>query len=354
MPGKPTPLVTIIIPSYNYGQFISQTLDSLLAQSYQNWECIIVDDGSTDNTSDIVARYQSRDRRFKGIKQANRGLSAARNVGLKKAAGEYIQFLDADDLLEKRKIEHHLEYLEDYPEVDIVYGSAKYFRTDNPLERRYSNREEDTPWMPEVSGSGKEVLHALLLNNIMVVSAPLIRREVIEEVGYFDTTIKVIQDWHYWIRCAARGKRFQFLEKEETLSLIRWHPDSLSQRGNNRNRIKMIEELFLMRRKIKKVIPDRDALIFNIELLVNHLAQLGVSEIEKDNWIKGTTYLLRAAYNSAGMTTKLRWCFAAAVAPLVPLDGLERLLSLPLRQSAREIYWRQLERSRKGRSAMRR
>lgn len=332
MQSKTTPLVTIIIPSYNYGHFISQTLDSLLAQSYQNWECIIVDDGSTDNTIDVVALYQSRDRRFKNIRQENQGPSSARNTGIKNISGKYIQFLDADDLLERRKLEHHVWYMEDNPEVDLVYGSARYFRIDNPDERRYSNKPVDEPWMPGVSGCGSEVLHALLKENIMVMSAPLIRREVIEDVGYFDTTILVMEDWHYWIRCAARGKRFQFLDKTETLSLVRWHPNSLSQTD-----IKMVEKLFYIRRMINKILHDKDAWLLNVNILVTELAGLSVLEIEKGNWIKGTYYLLRAAHNSAGITTKLKWCYSATIAQLAPPHRLESLFYMPVSQSMREI-----------------
>jgi glycosyltransferase involved in cell wall biosynthesis len=136
MQSNSNPLVTVIIPAYNYGCFISETLDSLLAQSYQNWECTIVDDGSTDNTREVIAHYLSRDRRFSSIRQANRGASGARNTGLRSAQGKYIKFLDADDLLERRKIEHHVKYLDDHPQVDIVYGSFRYLRTTNPSEQK--------------------------------------------------------------------------------------------------------------------------------------------------------------------------------------------------------------------------
>jgi len=98
------PLVSIIVPCFNYGQFLSEALESLLAQTYPRWECIIVDDGSTDNTKEAVNFYVQKDSRFRYIYQVHRGVSSARNRALKEAAGTYIQFLDADDMLEKDKL----------------------------------------------------------------------------------------------------------------------------------------------------------------------------------------------------------------------------------------------------------
>src|SRR5262249_32741505 len=136
-----SPLVSIIVPAYNYGSLISQTLDSLLNQSYKNWECWVVDDGSTDNTSEVVEGYCNSDPRFKYLSQTNRGPGVARNDGIKRSRGSYIQFLDADDLLEERKIEHHVVFLEENPEVDLVYSGVRYFKTGFPDERRYSMLE---------------------------------------------------------------------------------------------------------------------------------------------------------------------------------------------------------------------
>jgi glycosyltransferase involved in cell wall biosynthesis len=339
MQSNSKPLVTVIIPAYNYGRFISETLDSLLAQSYQNWECIIVDDGSTDNTSEIIAQYIGRDRRFRGIRQENHGPSAARNAGLRSARGKYIQFLDADDLLERRKIEHHVSYLDDNPHVDIVYGSFKYFIAAEPNEQTPSWVDPDAAWMPEkVSGYGKELIHALILETIMVVSGPLLRKETIEEIGYFDTTLTRAEDWHYWIRCAVRGKRFQFLDLPETLTLYRSHP-----KGLTKDKVMMYEQFVRMRRKVSEILEDKELLRLNSEHLVVSLAYLGVQEMKKGNRMKGIYNLFRAGRYSAGITTKMRWCFSATVAPLAPLDRLDHLLYVPMREMAHEILRHQFK-----------
>jgi glycosyltransferase involved in cell wall biosynthesis len=125
----------VIVPTYNYGCFIGETLECLRAQTYVNWECIVVDDGSTDDTAERVSRFMEQDARFKFLRQENARQAAAKNNGLQNSAGEYIQFLDADDLIEPQKFEQQVEYLEAHPEVDIVYGSMRYFKTEVPDER---------------------------------------------------------------------------------------------------------------------------------------------------------------------------------------------------------------------------
>ena len=115
-------LVSIIVPCFNYAHFLPETLKSVSAQSFQNWECIIVDDGSADNTSEVATKFRLYDSRFRLISQSNCGLPAARNTGIQASVGEYIQLLDADDLITPEKLELQVAYLEKNRTVDIVYG----------------------------------------------------------------------------------------------------------------------------------------------------------------------------------------------------------------------------------------
>ncbi len=147
-------LVSVIVPTYNYGHFIGQALKSMQAQTYPHWECVVVDDGSTDDTAEVVARFSDSDRRIKFLRQKNLRQAAARNNGLRNSSGQYVQFLDADDLLEPRKLERQVEYLERHPEVDIVYGDVRFFNTEDPDERLYTMWGENKPWMPGISGRG--------------------------------------------------------------------------------------------------------------------------------------------------------------------------------------------------------
>src|SRR5215210_6468575 len=104
------PLVSVVVPTYNYGRFIGETLDSLRAQTYDEWECVVVDDGSTDDTEGVVARVSAADARVRYVRQANQRQAVAKNTGLAESCGRYVQFLDADDLLEPRKFERQVEF----------------------------------------------------------------------------------------------------------------------------------------------------------------------------------------------------------------------------------------------------
>lgn len=166
--------VSIIVPTYNYGEFIGETLSSLLEQTYPDWNCIVVDDGSTDDTRRVVESFVSRDSRFRYIHQNNAGVAAARNNALRYADGDYVQFLDADDLIGRRKLEVQVSFLNSNPQIDLIYGEARYFRTGNPNERRFSMFEPDVEWMPKLSGEGAGIIEAILKNNIFTINSPLV------------------------------------------------------------------------------------------------------------------------------------------------------------------------------------
>ncbi len=120
------PLVSVIIPCYNSEKYISETLDSVINQAYKNWECIVVDDHSTDNSIDIVQEYCKKHDNIKSLTNPKKGAPAARNFGLENVRGEYIQFLDSDDLLSENKILKQVNCLKEN-DVQIVYGEWHFF-----------------------------------------------------------------------------------------------------------------------------------------------------------------------------------------------------------------------------------
>jgi glycosyltransferase involved in cell wall biosynthesis len=221
-------LISIIIPCYNYGKFLPDTLDSVLRQTYVQWECIIVNDGSSDNTEAVAREYQNRDKRIKYIYQHNKGLSAARNTGIKESNGSYLQFLDADDLIEAGKLKAQLQAFAENPEYDIVYSGVNYFRTQFPEERLHSMCRNNKKWMPNVSGSGKAVLKYLFERNIMAANCPLVKRTVFTQVGQFNENLKYLEDWEFWLRCALHNLNFFYLNKPGTLALVRIHENSMT------------------------------------------------------------------------------------------------------------------------------
>ena len=312
----------MIVPTYNYGCFIGETLECLRAQTYVNWECIVVDDGSTDDTAERVSRFMEQDARFKFLRQENARQAAAKNNGLQNSAGEYIQFLDADDLIEPQKFEQQVEYLEAHPEVDIVYGSMRYFKTEVPDERLYWVWGENKPWMPETSGSGREVLTALVRQNIMVINSPMIRRRVVDAVGLFDNKLPPAEDWDYWLRCAAAGMRFEFKELPGTLALVRWHSSSSSQ-----DRRRMYVSMLSIRDKVEGMTGDTGILLLNREHMIKDQQILALESISHAPLKDYLREMLRAALLSERTKHRLKWFACACAAPFLPRQRLKMLVT---------------------------
>ena len=325
------PLVTIVVPVYNYGRFIGQTFESLQAQTYQRWECCVADDGSTDDTGEVVARYMRKDSRIKYVRQENQGTAIARNSGLRLGAGKYVQFLDADDLLEERKLEQQVAYLEEHPEVDIVYGSMRYFKADNPEERLFSLSPDNRPWMPEISGASREVLRAMVEHCFMVVNAPLVRRSLIDAVGELDNFYSV-EDWDYWVRCAAHGARFQFADLPGTLALVRFHPGSTT---TNTERVR--KSAARLRRKFDKTIEDAEVRALNRRLISLYEGYAGIDKVKSGSILQGMWQILKAGAWNPSTREKLKWFFCAAVAPVAPRERFEEVVSKPFSHALANI-----------------
>jgi glycosyltransferase involved in cell wall biosynthesis len=306
------PLVSVVVPTYNYGRFIGETLDSLRAQTYEEWECVIVDDGSTDDTEEVVARVSERDPRVRYVRQANQRQAVAKNTGLADARGRYVQFLDADDLLEPRKLERQVEFLEANPAADIVYGGARYFHTERPDERLYGMRGEERPWLPELSGAGRELVTALVHMNIMVINAALVRREVFDEVGAFDPVMPPVEDWDYWLRCALKGKRFEFRDFEGTLALVRMHAASTS-----RQPASVLSGWRTLRAKIDTLTDDPEVLLLNREMKSQLEGAVGLEAVAEGSTLKAARQFARAGWMCPRLKGRVKWMLCALGSPLL-------------------------------------
>ncbi|HXB90707.1 MAG TPA: glycosyltransferase family A protein [Puia sp.] len=229
-----TPLVSIIVPCYNYAHFLRHTLENVLAQQYSEWECIIIDDGSTDDTAGVAGLFTSRDKRFRYIHQHNMGLSGARNTGIAASKGVYLQLLDSDDLLHPAKLAKQVAILEADPAIDITYGNSYFFHTDDPETLYPSRRLRGGKVTGGLRGGGRksDMLPRLMVNNIMEVSCALLRSRLIGEVGWFDETYRSYEDWHFWIRCALHNALFDYSPLEGTDTYIRTgHQSMMTNKG---------------------------------------------------------------------------------------------------------------------------
>jgi glycosyltransferase involved in cell wall biosynthesis len=187
------PLVSVVVPCYNQARFLGEAIESVLAQSHPLFEVVVVDDGSTDDTSEVAARYPG----VRLVRQENRGLSGARNAGLARSRGEYVVFLDADDRLLPGALEAGVERLEARPACALVAGRDRHIAADgSPLP---------------TSGQGLHRAHVegdhylgLLYYSVWIPGAVMFRRAVFESVGAFDPSVNGAADYDLYLRIARR------------------------------------------------------------------------------------------------------------------------------------------------------
>ena len=195
-------LVSIVVPAFNVEATLAETLRSLFSQTYQNFEIIVVDDGSSDDTVRITKTFAS-DRRLRIVQQPNRGLAGARNTGISASNGAFVGFCDADDLWEPEKLEVHVRHLNNHPHVGVSYAGSLLIHNDGR-----SMKQAQRPKLQNVDASD-----ILKRNPIGNGSAPVIRKEVLTDIAYrpkhetirdwyFDETFRQSEDIECWMRIA--------------------------------------------------------------------------------------------------------------------------------------------------------
>lgn len=201
------PLVSVIIPTYNCPHFLREAVDSALNQTYSNREVIIVDDGSTDNTPEVVREYGDR---VRYIRQNNSGTAAARNTGIRNAKGELIAFLDHDDVWLPRKLELQVPYLAD-ESIGLVYTAVSCFDA--------NTGEELFKWFNGLSIDVHDILSHRI--RMFFLQSAVMRRNIFDRVGMLDETLKGTDDWDIFIRIAAS---YRLVGIPDILLRTRSHP----------------------------------------------------------------------------------------------------------------------------------
>jgi len=192
------PLCSIIIPTYNHGEYIARSIECSLAQTYPNIEIIVVDDGSTDDTPERVKKFGDR---IKYIRKQQTGRGDSRNRALIESSGKYVQFLDADDTIEADKLASQVPVLEEDENIAVVYSdcSSNDHRGVEGENVSYPLRDDEDP------------IPILLLRTLFGIHAGMTRRDAIINVGMFDPHPLAQEDWDLWLKLALQGYRYRYL-----------------------------------------------------------------------------------------------------------------------------------------------
>jgi Glycosyltransferases involved in cell wall biogenesis len=199
-------LVSIIIPTYNRADLILETLDSILKQSYQNWECLVVDDGSTDNTKEVIEKFQNTDNRFKYCHRPGdypKGANACRNYGIEISKGDLIQFLDSDDLISSDKFSQQVDLIiSENADVSICSWGRLLKNNKKQIKKSeiYKNFED-----------GLELIECYgEYNTFLPVHSFLIKKSIIKKSGYWNEWLKINQDGEFFCRVLINAKKIVF------------------------------------------------------------------------------------------------------------------------------------------------
>jgi len=317
-----TPLVSVIVPAYNYARYLPEALESVRQQTVANWECVIVDDASTDDTAAVARHWTESDSRFRLIRQdANKGVSAARNRGIAESGGEMLQFLDADDLLLPEKIARHARFLDEHRETGVVYSEGGFFHNTPSRLTPSLHGTLSRSIMARVNGDAWEKLQHY---NIMPTPCALVRRDAAARAGGFAEASAGGEDWDFWLRCAAAGVRFDFCGDDAPLVAIRAH-----ERSASRDNLRMLHGLVAAAKSWPgAALP----LIYEVAL--------GVDAVLRGERRAGSGRIAAAAARASEPLTAKRWRAYALAARVLPKRAFLRVVAWPLPEWPLELHRR--------------
>lgn len=260
-PGGAVPLVSVIMPAYNTARYIGEAIDSVLSQDYGAVELIVIDDGSTDGTLDVVRSYGDR---LTLLTQKNQGSAVARNAGLAAASGEYIAFLDSDDVWLPGKLTRQVRHLQENPEIGLVYARWRVWKPSN--DDHYPPAEEAIRALGIPAGEGEPtgivadrsgwLYNRLLFSSLLHTITVLVRRTLIDAIGPFDAELKRGQDYDYWIRASRLTEIHQL---DRVLALYRVHGEGCVRKWPDVNYEKVVVEKAIRRWGLEGPTGERTA-----------------------------------------------------------------------------------------------
>ncbi|MEB3178365.1 MAG: glycosyltransferase family A protein [Nostocaceae cyanobacterium] len=231
--------VTIIMPAYNAAPYLAESIESVLAQTFQDFELLIIDDGSQDNTAEIARQYCEKDYRVKLFSQPNQGVSNTRNKGIKMAKGEYIAFFDADDLWMPEKLAAHIEHFKSSSELGLSFARVEFMTFDGKPTGQFSNSR--------LKNIQPEYLY--YENLVITPSNAVIRSRVFEEVEGFDKNLSGTEDADLFLRVKCQGWNVEGINRV----LVRYRT---SLAGVSSNLDRMEEDWNRFSNKVKLYAPE--------------------------------------------------------------------------------------------------
>lgn len=235
------PNVSVIIPTYNREDYICETIESVLTQTYKDFEIIVVDDGSTDNTKEKLVPFLKN---IKLIEQKNSERAVARNNGIKNSSGKYIALLDSDDIWTPNKLEKQIDILDLKKDIILTYGQCQRINEKSKKIKTAKRQKE---------GYNGKVFEKLLYRNFVVSATPVIRRDYFEKTTGFETKYVPYEDWEFWIRFSLLGD-FYFIN--EPLGYYRIH-SAQSVKLASAEKIEKVTSIILEDSFKLKTIPEK-------------------------------------------------------------------------------------------------
>lgn len=253
--------ISVVIPTYDRYELLQRALKSVYAQTYMPKEVIVVDDGSQDDTSYIQKDFPN----IIYVYQKNRGVSFARNRGIQKANGEWIAFLDSDDEWDSKKLALHVEYHQKHPTIFMSYTDEKWIRENKEIKvpKKYQKYEG-------------HIFEKCLSHCIIAPSSAFIHRSILNDVGLFDETLEVCEDYDLWLRVTCRYE--VGLIREKLITKYAGHEGQLSFKhwGMDRYRVQALEKLLGSKEKeiVKRTLLEKYSILLKSALKYDRIAQI--------------------------------------------------------------------------------
>lgn len=222
--------ISVIMASYNYAQYLEEAINSVINQSHQDWELIIVDDGSSDNSVEIIKSYCEKDNRIKFFQHPdgkNKGLKETLLLGLSHATGEWIAFLESDDYLSPDNLSKKIDIVQKYPDVKLIFNCVEILKDEKCSLKRQKNLENTYNKLRKMIFP-KNMFYDFYINNmILTFSSVMVEKNALKDANY-NATVDVLLDWWLWIHLAYKNK---FYYIDEKLTFWRLHHESYLTKG---------------------------------------------------------------------------------------------------------------------------